>query len=137
MIVIDSLTKRFGKVTAVEDLSFEVRPGRVTGFLGPNGAGKTTTLRMLLGLIHADAGMATIDGRRYEQLEHPSSHVGVVLEESSFHPGRSGSNHRRRPAVTRTRRAGDARVDRRGVRGRGRAASQPRPHLSGPQVRVR
>jgi ABC-2 type transport system ATP-binding protein len=95
MIVIDSISKRFGKVTAVDGLSFEVRPGRVTGFLGPNGAGKTTTLRMLLGLIHADSGTATIDGRRYDQLEHPSSRVGVVLEESSFHPGRSGRNHLR------------------------------------------
>ena len=95
MIAIESLSKRFGKVTAVNDLSFEVHPGRVTGFLGPNGAGKTTTLRMLLGLIHASAGTATIDGRRYEQLEHPSGQVGVVLEESSFHPGRSGRNHLR------------------------------------------
>jgi len=95
MIAIESLSKRFGKVNAVTDLSFEVHPGRVTGFLGPNGAGKTTTLRMLLGLIHASAGTATIDGRRYEQLEHPSGQVGVVLEESSFHPGRSGRNHLR------------------------------------------
>jgi ABC-2 type transport system ATP-binding protein len=95
MIAIEALTKRFGKVTAVDDLSFEVQPGRVTGFLGPNGAGKTTTLRMLLGLIHSDSGTATIDGRRYDQLEHPSAHVGVVLEESSFHPGRSGRNHLR------------------------------------------
>jgi ABC-2 type transport system ATP-binding protein len=95
MIAIESLTKRFGKVTAVDDLSFQVQPGRVTGFLGPNGAGKTTTLRTLLGLINATSGTATIDGRRYDELEHPSSHVGVVLEESSFHPGRSGRNHLR------------------------------------------
>jgi ABC-2 type transport system ATP-binding protein len=95
MIAIESLSKRFGKVTAVDGLSFDARPGRVTGFLGPNGAGKTTTLRMLLGLIHADGGTATIAGRRYEDLEHPSAHVGVVLEDASFHPGRSGRNHLR------------------------------------------
>jgi ABC-2 type transport system ATP-binding protein len=67
----------------------------VTGFLGPNGAGKSTTLRMLLGLIHANSGEGTIGGRRYEELPHPSAHVGVVLEEASFHPGRSGRNHLR------------------------------------------
>jgi ABC-2 type transport system ATP-binding protein len=95
MIAVDSLTKRYGRKTAVDDLSFEVRPGRVTGFLGPNGAGKTTTLRMILGLIRADAGEASIDGRRYEQLDHPSAHVGVTLEDASFHPGRSARNHLR------------------------------------------
>ena len=67
----------------------------MTGFLGPNGAGKSTTLRMLLGLIHANSGEGTIGGRRYEELPHPSAHVGVVLEEASFHPGRSGRNHLR------------------------------------------
>jgi ABC-2 type transport system ATP-binding protein len=95
MIAVDSLTKRYGRTTAVDDLSFEVRPGRVTGFLGPNGAGKTTTLRMILGLIRADAGWAGIDGRRYEQLTHPSAHVGVTLEDASFHPGRTARNHLR------------------------------------------
>ncbi len=94
-IEIRGMTKRFGRIEAVKDLSFEVDAGRVTGFLGPNGAGKSTTLRMLLGLIHANAGEGTFGGRRYEDLPHPSAHVGVVLEEASFHPGRSGRNHLR------------------------------------------
>jgi ABC-2 type transport system ATP-binding protein len=94
-IEIDGLSKRFGKVQAVSDMSFEVAAGRVTGFLGPNGAGKSTTLRMLLGLIHADRGRGTINGSRYQDLEHPSSQVGAVLENASFHPGRSGRNHLR------------------------------------------
>jgi ABC-2 type transport system ATP-binding protein len=94
-IEIASLSKRFGSVQAVSDLSFSVGEGRVTGFLGPNGAGKSTTLRMLLGLIHADRGTGTFDGRRYEELPHPSAHVGVVLEDASFHPSRSGRNHLR------------------------------------------
>jgi ABC-2 type transport system ATP-binding protein len=94
-IEIDGLSKRFGKVQAVSDMSFEVQAGRVTGFLGPNGAGKSTTLRMLLGLIHADRGNGTIHGRRYQDLEHPSRQVGAVLENASFHPGRSGRNHLR------------------------------------------
>src|SRR5215217_5256525 len=94
-IEFNGLSKSFGKVQAVRDLSFSVEFGRVTGFLGPNGAGKSTTLRTLLGLIHAQAGTATFGGVRYEQLPHPSSHVGAVLEEASFHPGRSGRNHLR------------------------------------------
>ena len=94
-IEIRGMSKRFGKVEAVRDLSFEVEAGRVTGFLGPNGAGKSTTLRMLLGLIHANSGKGTFGGRRYEELRHPSAHVGVVLEEASFHPGRTGRNHLR------------------------------------------
>jgi ABC-2 type transport system ATP-binding protein len=94
-IEINGVSKRFGKVRAVEDLSFTVDAGRVTGFLGPNGAGKSTTLRMLLGLIRADAGTATFAGRRYEELEHPSAQVGAVLEHASFHPGRSGRDHLR------------------------------------------
>ena len=89
------LSKSFGKVQAVHNLSFSVEFGRVTGFLGPNGAGKSTTLRTLLGLIHPHAGTATFAGVGYEQLPHPSSHVGAVLEEASFHPGRSGRNHLR------------------------------------------
>ena len=89
------LSKHFGPVQAVHDLSFQVDAGRVTGFLGPNGAGKSTTLRMLLGLIRADAGSADFGGRRYDELEHPSGHVGAVLEHASFHPGRSGRNHLR------------------------------------------
>ena len=92
-IEIDGLTKRFGKVQAVTDLSFTVEAGRVTGFLGPNGAGKSTTLRMLLGLVRPDAGAGRFGGRRYEDLPHPSAQVGVVLEDASFHPGRTGRNH--------------------------------------------
>jgi ABC-2 type transport system ATP-binding protein len=94
-IEIQDLSKRFGKVQAVKDLSFSVQAGRVTGFLGPNGAGKSTTLRTLLGLIRPNGGTATFGGARYEQLPHPSAHVGAVLEEASFHPGRSGRNHLR------------------------------------------
>jgi ABC-2 type transport system ATP-binding protein len=94
-IEIDGLSKSFGAVNAVTDLSFTVNAGRVTGFLGPNGAGKSTTLRMLLGLIHADRGGATFAGRRYAQLARPSTHVGAVLEHASFHPGRTGRNHLR------------------------------------------
>ena len=94
-IEIHGLTKSFGSVRAVTDLSFEVQEGRVTGFLGPNGAGKSTTLRMLLGLVHSDGGEASFAGRSYEELEHPSAQVGAVLEEASFHPGRSGRNHLR------------------------------------------
>src|SRR5918999_6372086 len=94
-IEIRGMSKRFGKVEAVRNLSFEVEAGRVTGFLGANGAGKSTTLRTLLGLIHANSGQGTFGGRCYEELPHPSAHVGVVLEEASFHPGRSGRNHLR------------------------------------------
>ena len=94
-IDIRGLSKRFGRVQAVSDLSFSVEAGRVTGFLGPNGAGKSTTLRALLGLLHATAGSATFGGTRYEDLEHPSRQVGAVLEDASFHPGRTGLNHLR------------------------------------------
>jgi ABC-2 type transport system ATP-binding protein len=94
-IEFEGLSKHFGKVQAVHDLSFSVESGRVTGFLGPNGAGKSTTLRMLLGLVRPHAGTATFAGTRYEDLPHPSGHVGAVLEEASFHPGRSGRNHLR------------------------------------------
>jgi ABC-2 type transport system ATP-binding protein len=99
-IEIRDLSKRFGKVQAVKDLSFDVHPGRVTGFLGPNGAGKSTTLRALLGLIHPTAGTATFDGKRYDELEHPSASVGAVLEDASFHPGRTARNHLRVLATT-------------------------------------
>jgi len=94
-VEIRGLSKRFGDVEAVRDLSFEVAPGRVTGFLGPNGAGKSTTLRALLGLIRPTSGTATFAGRTYGELEHPASHVGAVLEETSFHPGRTARNHLR------------------------------------------
>ena len=99
-IEIRSLTKRFGSVDAVSDLSFDVPAGRVTGFLGPNGAGKTTTLRMLLGLIRPTAGSATFEGRAYEELDEPSRRVGAVLEDTGFHPGRSGRDHLRVLAAT-------------------------------------
>ncbi|MPZ88625.1 MAG: ATP-binding cassette domain-containing protein [Nitriliruptorales bacterium] len=94
-IVASGLTKAFGAVKAVDDLSFTVEPGSITGFLGPNGAGKTTTLRMLLGLVTPDAGSATIGGHSYAGLPAPSDEVGAVLEASSFHPARSGRNHLR------------------------------------------
>ena len=87
-IQIQGLVKRYGPVTAVDNLSFEVQPGTITGFLGPNGAGKTTTLRMLLGLLTPDAGSATINGRRYTELAEPLHQVGAVLE-AGFHPGRT------------------------------------------------
>jgi ABC-2 type transport system ATP-binding protein len=92
-VEIEGLSKRFGGVAAVEDLSFSAREGAVTGFLGPNGAGKTTTLRMLLGLVSPTAGAATFGGRRYAQLTAPIQHVGAVLEATSFHPGRRARQH--------------------------------------------
>jgi ABC-2 type transport system ATP-binding protein len=94
-IVVAGLTKDFGKVRAVDDLSFTVEPGTVTGFLGPNGAGKTTTLRCLLGLVSPTRGTATIGGRRYADLPDPLRTVGAALEASSFHPGRTARNHLR------------------------------------------
>ena len=94
-IVVDHLTKQCGSVKAVDDLSFTVRPGAVTGFLGPNGAGKTTTLRMLLGLVRPSSGSALIGGRRYEDIAKPGATVGAALEASSFHPGRTGLDHLR------------------------------------------
>jgi ABC-2 type transport system ATP-binding protein len=94
-IEIHELTKRFGDVTAVDRLSFELAPGSITGFLGPNGAGKTTTLRMLLGLVAPTSGSATFDGQRYVDLDAPSRRVGAVLEASSFHPGRRAVDHLR------------------------------------------
>ncbi|HEY1650435.1 MAG TPA: ABC transporter ATP-binding protein [Acidimicrobiales bacterium] len=94
-IQIGGLTKRFGNVVAVDNLSFEVAQGSVTGFLGPNGAGKTTTLRMLLGLIEPTAGSSTIAGKPYQELVDPFRHVGAVLESTGFHPGRRARDHLR------------------------------------------
>ncbi|MDQ1719882.1 MAG: type transport system ATP-binding protein [Pseudonocardiales bacterium] len=94
-IVIDNLTKVFGRQRAVDSLSFTVEPGSVTGFLGPNGAGKTTTLRMLLGLIAATSGTATINGLAYHSLARPLQTVGAALEASSFHPAHTGLQHLR------------------------------------------
>ena len=92
-VEVAGLTKQFGSVTAVDDLSFAVAPGQVTGFLGPNGAGKTTTLRCLLGLVAPTRGTATIGGSSYAALDRPLQTVGSVLEASSFHPGRSALRH--------------------------------------------
>ena len=94
-IEVSGLTKQYGKLRAVDNLSFTVEPGRVTGFLGPNGAGKTTTLRMLLNLVTPTAGSATLGGARYADLKDPLRHVGAVLEASSAHKGRTGINHLR------------------------------------------
>jgi ABC-2 type transport system ATP-binding protein len=95
MIEVVDLTKRYGKVLAVDHLSFRVEPGTITGFLGPNGAGKSTTLRSVLGLVHPDTGGATVLGRTYRELDRPLHRVGAVLEASEVHPGRSGRNHLR------------------------------------------
>jgi len=95
VIEVGQLTKRFGTVTAVDRLSFQVATGTVTGFLGPNGAGKTTTLRMLLGLVRPDRGQATIWGRRYAELGSRRRAVGAVLEASGLHPGRTVRDHLR------------------------------------------
>jgi ABC-2 type transport system ATP-binding protein len=94
-IVVSGLTKVYKKVRAVDNLSFTVEPGRVTGFLGPNGAGKTTTLRMALNLVQPTSGTATIGGRRYADLTEPLRHVGAVLEASSAHKARTGRNQLR------------------------------------------
>lgn len=91
-IEVRGLSKRFGKVQAVRDLSFTAEPGRVTGFLGPNGSGKTTTLAMLLGLVRADAGTATVGGRPYASLERPGLAVGASLS-ADFHPAHTGRAH--------------------------------------------
>jgi ABC-2 type transport system ATP-binding protein len=94
-VQVTGLTKTFGPVRAVDDLTFTVAPGRVTGFLGPNGAGKTTTLRLLLGLATPNAGTATIGGQHYAARTRPAGQVGAALEASSFHPGRTALDHLR------------------------------------------
>ena len=94
-IEVTNLTKRFGDVLAVDDLSFAVDEGRIVGFLGPNGAGKTTTLRMLLGLVYPTAGSSTIFGTDYHHLDDPVHKVGAVLDGGMLHPGRTGRNHLR------------------------------------------
>jgi ABC-2 type transport system ATP-binding protein len=91
----ESLTKRFGEVSAVTDLSFVLEAGTITGFLGPNGAGKTTTLRMILGLTAPSSGRALVFDRPYAELPHAALRVGAVLEATDFHPGRSGRDHLR------------------------------------------
>ena len=99
VVTVNSLTKRFGELVAVDDLTFSLHRGTVTGFLGPNGAGKTTTLRLLLGLAEPTAGVALVFGRRYRDLDSPARRVGAVLESSDLHPGRSGADHLRALAM--------------------------------------
>ncbi len=94
-IELDGLTKSFGDIRAVDDVSAVAVPGQVTALLGPNGAGKTTTLRMLLGLVAPTSGTATFGGRRYDELSDPVCEVGAVLESSGFHPGRTALDHLR------------------------------------------
>ncbi len=94
-LTVTHLTKSYAGTEVVHDLSFTVRPGRITGFLGPNGSGKSTTMKMLLDLAAADHGTATVRDARYRDLSHPAGTVGVVLEPNAFHPGRSGRNHLR------------------------------------------
>jgi ABC-2 type transport system ATP-binding protein len=98
-VSVRSLTKRYRDVVAVDDLSFALSPGTVTGFLGPNGAGKTTTLRLLLGLAEPTSGEALVFGLDFRELDHPAGRVGAVLESSDFHPARSGRDHLRTLAI--------------------------------------
>jgi ABC-2 type transport system ATP-binding protein len=98
-VIVRGLTKRYGEVVAVDDITFTLERGTITGFLGPNGAGKTTTLRLLLGLAEPSAGEALVFGRRYRELVDPIRRVGAVLESSDFDPGRSGRNHLRTLAL--------------------------------------
>ena len=93
MITASRITKTYGTTRAVDDLSFEVRPGVVTGFLGPNGSGKSTTMRMVMGLDRPDSGAVTIDGKRFGDLRWPLREVGALLEAKALHPGRSAANH--------------------------------------------
>jgi ABC-2 type transport system ATP-binding protein len=95
MIRIQHVTKHYGATVAVDDLSFEIRSGQVTGFLGPNGAGKSTTMRMMVGLDQPTAGQVIIDGHCYRDLRFPLRHVGALLEAKAVHPPRSARNHLR------------------------------------------
>jgi ABC-2 type transport system ATP-binding protein len=99
VVAVTSLTKSYGDVVAVDEITFTLDAGTVTGFLGPNGAGKTTTLKVLMGLAEPTAGDALIFGRRYRDLDDPPRRVGAVLESNDFHPGRSGRNHLRALAL--------------------------------------
>ncbi len=100
MIQVDHVTKRYGGFTAVDDVSFTAQPGRVTGFLGPNGAGKTTTMRVLVGLTPATSGQATIGGHDYVDIPNPGRHVGVLLDASAQHAGRTGREILKLGAIT-------------------------------------
>lgn len=102
MINVTGLTKRYGDRTAVDDLTFTVATGRVTGFVGPNGAGKSTTMRMMVGLTRPDQGEVRYDGVRYTDLRHPARLVGAVLDAHSMHPGHSARNHLRAMAAAST-----------------------------------
>src|SRR5277367_6742218 len=93
MIEVRGLTKRYGAKIAVDDLTFGIEPGKVTGFLGPNGAGKTTTMRCILGLDYADKGTVTVDGKVYPDLAYPMREVGALLDAKAVHGGRSAYNH--------------------------------------------
>ena len=99
VVTASALTKRYDDVLAVDQLTFSLAAGTITGFLGPNGAGKTTTLRLLLGLAEPDEGEALVFGRRYRELDEPARRVGAVLESNDFHPGRSGRDHLRTLAL--------------------------------------
>lgn len=109
MIEARNLTKRYGERTAVDDLSFTVEPGVVTGFLGPNGSGKSTTMRLILGLDAPTAGTALVGGRRYHDIPEPLSEIGAMLEARAIHSGRSARDHLR--ALAATHRISDARVE--------------------------
>jgi len=93
MIEARGLTKRYGDTLAVDDLSFRVEPGKITGFLGPNGAGKTTTMRLILGLDHPTSGSVTVNGQPFERLAYPMHEVGALLDAKAVHGGRSAYNH--------------------------------------------
>src|SRR6478609_1102772 len=109
MIDVAQLSKRYGETLAVDDLSFEIRPGMVTGFLGPNGAGKSTTMRLIVGLDKPSAGSVTVDGRRYRDLPAPLREVGAMLEARAIHTGRSAYHHLL--AMAQTNRIAKTRVD--------------------------
>jgi ABC-2 type transport system ATP-binding protein len=100
MITVSGLTKKYGDRTVVDDVSFTLEPGTVTGFLGPNGAGKTTTMRMMTGLVAPSAGSAVVDGRLYVELPNPGAVIGTLLDASAVHPGRTGQTHLRLLAQT-------------------------------------
>ncbi len=99
MITVSHLTKSYGRRTVVDDLSFELTPGRITGFVGPNGAGKSTTMRMMVGLARPDAGTVRYDGVDFAELTHPARTIGAVLDARAMHPGRSARNHLRAMAA--------------------------------------
>jgi ABC-2 type transport system ATP-binding protein len=99
VVTVNSLTKHYGQLKAIDDLTFALNAGTVTGFLGANGAGKSTTLRLLLGLAEPTSGEALVFGSRYRDLDQPAKRVGAVLESNDFHPGRSGRNHLRTLAL--------------------------------------